>query len=220
LPAFAKRPARIHDYVRTAREAAADLGERPVAIGHSLGGFVAQHLAAEGRLAGAVLVASPEPTGLGATLWRLSSGGPEALAALLVAQAGGGPLLGPAAVRRILFSEDTPEDWVTAVAPVPRPESAAALLDATTCDLPFWPTARLTPMLAVQGDRDALVPISDLWALAAICCAEMHVMRGRGHRLPIDPAWRSLAWRINAWLSERAIGLERRARPACVGAAR
>ena len=83
LPGPTDRPARLRDYVRTAREAAAALGERPVAIGHSLGGLVAQHLAAEGRLAGAALIASPGPMGLGPTLWRLAACAPEVLAALM-----------------------------------------------------------------------------------------------------------------------------------------
>ena len=29
---------------------------------------------------------------------------------------------------------------------------------------------------------------------------------GAGHGLPVDPSWKSLAWRINAWLDERRIG--------------
>lgn len=218
LPAPTDGPARLRDYVRAARAAADDLGGRPAAIGHSLGGFVAQHLAAEGRLAGAALVASPGPMGLGSTWWRLSTAAPEVLAALIVAQAGGGALLGPAAARRLLFTEDTPDDWIAAVTTAPRPESVAALLDGMTWDLPFWPLARLTPMLALLGDRDAFVPIGDLWALAATYGAETEILKGRGHGLPIDPAWQSLAWRINLWLDERAIGRERRSRLAPAGA--
>ncbi len=207
LPGSTDGPARLRDYVRTARAAADALGARPVAIAHSLGGLVAQHLAAEGRLSGVALVASPGPMGLGPTLWRLSAVAPEVLAALAITQVGGGALLGTAAARSALFTEDTPEDWIAAVASAPVAESGAALLDALTWDLPFWPMARLTPMLALLGDRDAFVPVSDLWALAMAYGAETELLPGRAHGLPIDPAWQSLAWRINAWLGERAIGV-------------
>ena len=206
LPGPTDGPARLRDYVRTARAAAEALGERPVAIAHSLGGLVAQHLAAEGRLAGAALIASPGPMGLGPTLWRLAVCAPEVMAALIVTQAGGGALLGTAAARAALFTADTPEEWVTKVSPELVEESPLALMDGMTWDLPFWPTARLTPMLALLGDQDAFVPVSDLWTLALACGAETEILPGRAHGLPIDPSWQSLAWRINAWMSERAVG--------------
>ena len=198
---------RLRDYVRAARAAAADLGERPVAIAHSLGGLVAQHLAAEGRLAGCVLVASPGPMGLGPSLWRLASGAPQVLAALALTQAGAGALLGLEAARRALFTEETPDDWIAGLGLAPTPESPAALFDGLTWDLPFWPTARLTPMLALLGDRDAFVPVTDLWAIAAAYGAETELLRDRAHGLPVDPAWQSLAWRLSAWIDER--GLDR-----------
>lgn len=207
LPGPTDGPARLRDYVRTAREAAESFGERPVAIGHSLGGLVAQHLAAEGRLAGAALIASPGPMGVWPTLWRLAAFAPEVMAALIVAQAGGGGLLGTATARAALFTADTPEEWIAAVLPEFAGESPAALVDGMTWDLPFWPTARRTPMLALLGDQDAFVPVSDLWALALTYGAETEILPGRAHGLPIDPSWQSLAWRINAWIGERAIGV-------------
>ena len=70
---FAATPARLRDYVARAAAAADALESPPVVVGHSLGGLVAQHLAARRRVAGLVLVASPGPCGLG----------PVALAALL-----------------------------------------------------------------------------------------------------------------------------------------
>ena len=198
---------RLRDYVRTAREAAEDLGGRPVVIGHSLGGFVAQHLAAEGRAAGTVLVASPGPLGLGPTLWRLSAVSRDVLAVLLATQAGQGAQAGGVeALRRALFTEAVPEAWIREVMVEMAPESPAVLFDALTWDLPAWPLARMTPTLGLSGDRDAFLPVSELWALALAYGAEIELLPGRGHGLPIDPHWRSLAWRINAWLDEHRIG--------------
>ena len=50
------------------------------------------------------------------------------------------------------------------------------------------------------------MPVSDLWATAVAYGAETELMRGFGHGAPLDPHWKSLAWRINAWLDERRIG--------------
>ena len=153
-----------------------------------------------------MLVASPGPYGLAPSLWQLSARAPDVLATLLLAQAGGGGLLGIEAVRRALFTEDTPRDWIADVAAMPDRESPLALLDGLTWDLPAWFLVRRVPVLAVLGDRDAFVPVTDLWAIAMAYGAETELVRGAAHGLPIDPHWRSLAWRINAWIDERGIG--------------
>lgn len=207
LPGRLQDRPRLRDYVRCARAAADALGRAPIVIGHSLGGLVAQHLAAERRVAGAVFVSSPGPYGLGPSLWQLSSRAPDVLGALIMSQASAGGLLGPEAVRRALFTDETPEDWIRDVAPLPERESPLALLDGLTWDLPAWPLVRGVPSLAILGDRDAFVPITDLWAIGLFYGSETELFRGLGHGLPIDPAWKSLAWRINAWMDERRIGV-------------
>ncbi len=198
------RPGRLRDYVAAARAAADALGGAPVVVGHSLGGFVAQHLAAERRLAGLVLVGSPGPMGVGPSLWRLSSAHPGVLAGLVLAQAGAGALLGAQAAREALFTPETPEAWIAEVCPPPTRESPLALLDAMTWDLPNWVFARTTPALALLGDHDAFIPRTDLTALAFALGAQTDVMHDMGHGAPIDPHWRRLAWRIESWLQERA----------------
>lgn len=209
LPAVpAPGRARLRDYVAAARRGADALGAAPVVVGHSLGGFVAQHLASERRLAGLVLVASPGPAGLAPSLWRLASA-PRVVATLVMAQAGLGAALGPEAARAALFTDETPVDWIRAVAPPPAPESPLALADGATWDLPPWPMVLGTPVLALSGDRDAFVPLTDLIAIQAAYCADVHVLRGMAHGAPIDPRWKRLAWRIAAWIDERRIGARR-----------
>ncbi|HVL22198.1 MAG TPA: alpha/beta hydrolase [Amaricoccus sp.] len=205
-------PARLRDYVARAAAAAEALGAPPVVVGHSLGGLVAQHLAARRPVAGTVLVASPGPCGLGPSLWQLSAGAPEVLAALLVTQAGGGALVGRETIRRALFTPGTPDAWIDALAMVADRESPLALLDGLTWDLPNWFLVRRARTLALLGDNDAFVPVTDLWGIGMAYGAETELMRGFGHGMPIDPHWKSLAWRVNAWLDEHRIGQD--ARPA------
>jgi pimeloyl-ACP methyl ester carboxylesterase len=211
----ARRPARLRDYVRAAEEAAEALGGRPVVVGHSLGGLVAQHLAARRRVQGLALVGSPGPAGLAPSLWRLSAQRPKVLAALIATQAGAGAMLGVDAVRRALFTPDTPDSWIAGVALPPTQESPLALMDGLGWDLPlFWPMVRGTPTLALLGDGDAFIPMSDLTALAMAYAAETEVLRDMAHGAPVDPHWRRLAWRLNVWLEEKV------GRREAIGAAR
>lgn len=196
------RPARLRDYVVAARAAAAAFDAPPVAIGHSLGGLVAQHLAAEGRVAAMALVASPGPMGAGPSLWKLSSQHPGALAALMLAQAGAGSMLGPQAARETLFTDSASDAWIVENAPTPRPESPLALLDAMTWDLPAWPLARGVPALGLLGDRDAFIPASDLMAIRLLYGAETETMADLAHGAPVDPHWKRLAWRLAQWLED------------------
>jgi len=77
-------------------------------------------------------------------------------------------------------------------------------MDGLGWDLPlFWPLVRGTPTLAVMGDADAFIPRSDLTAIAMSYGAETEVLDGMAHGAPIDPRWKRLSWRIDAWLEER-----------------
>lgn len=207
---YVTRPERLRDYVRKAVDAVDAMEAPPVVIGYSLGGLVAQHLAVRRRVAGLALVASPGPGGLGPSLWQLSAGAPDVIGALLFAHAGGGASLGVEAARRALFTEATPAEWIRDIMqPVTR-ESPLALLDGLTWDLPPWYLMRRVPVLGLLGDSDAFVPVSDLWATTLAYGAETEVMRGFGHGLPIDPRWKALAWRLNAWMDERRIDVSNR----------
>jgi pimeloyl-ACP methyl ester carboxylesterase len=206
LPGAGAGPsARLRAYVDAARDAADALGGAPIVIGHSLGGLVAQHLAAERRLPGLVLVAAPGPAGLAPSAWRLATDR-EVLPALMLAQAGLGRMLGVRGARAALFTEDVSDVWIEEHAPEPRIESMAAILDGMGRDLPFWPRILGTPVLAIAAARDAFIPMTDLVALQWTYGAETAVMRDMAHGMPIDPRWKRLAWRIDAWIEERRIG--------------
>jgi non-heme chloroperoxidase len=207
VPALAPpdaRNARLRDWVAAARSAADRLGAPPVVVGHSLGWLVAQHLAAQTPLAGLILVGAPGPAGAGAALWRLSVMRPKAMAALTIAQMGGGALLGVEAARALLFTDATPDRWIAEHAPRPAQQSPRVLMDALGGDLPNWLLARGAPTLALHPAEDAFIPASDLIALGFAYGAETDILADMAHGAPIDPHWKRLAWRIEDWMQRLA----------------
>ena len=150
---------------------------RPAPRGAAAGGR-----AGAGRLAGA-LRARRRRSGSSRrgrrTCWRRS----------LAAQAGAGALLGLEAVRRALFTEETPLDWVAEVAAsgLGR-ESPLALLDGLTWDLPAGSSCAARRCSRCSATSDAFVPITDLWAIAIAYGAETELVRGAAPRAADRPA--------------------------------
>jgi pimeloyl-ACP methyl ester carboxylesterase len=175
----------VLDYAREVRAVIADLGGRPLIVGHSSGGYVTQLLitGAVGPrppLSGAVLLCS-SPVSIGAYfLDRGLRGAPMvSLPALLRRE--------PATVRRAFF----------------RPDIAAAALDRhrqrmvaepplvtlSSMLLRPHPTRSRTPVLVIAAECDAVFDLAAQRETAAAYGAELVVVPEATHNLMLDPAW-------------------------------
>jgi pimeloyl-ACP methyl ester carboxylesterase len=165
---------------------------RAVLVGHSFGGAVAAWLAASfaDRVAGVVLLAPSANIASMYAVDRLLAApvvGPLLSGALV---GGAGLVLSVSQVRRALPGEDA---YLAAVARRMRSPSAwrafAVEQRVLFSDLPELESllGRITaPTRVLAGGADWLVPISSLRALArAISGAELEVIEGAGHLLPV-----------------------------------
>ena len=207
---LAARPARLRDYVARAAAAADATGGAAGggrAFAGRAGGAASRGAAAGGGL---VLVASPGPAGLGPSLWQLSSQAPDVLATLSRRRPGAGACRARGGAPGALHRGDAARWVARGRVPAPGPESPLALLDGLTWDLPPGSSCGRAPVLARPRRQRRLRaghrPLGDRARLWRGDRADA----GSGHGLPIDPHWKSLAWRINAWLDERRIGADRR----------
>ena len=168
----------IEDYLAALGAVHATFGRPPVVIGHSLGGMLAQRLAASAECAGVILVASM-PTGtVPATLAALPD-----LVELSPAILAGRPFRArPEALARLVLHDlaaaerdELIPDFVAESGRVYR----QVLLGGAR-----MPARSLhCPVLVVHGSADRLVPVATARGLARKYAAELTIIPGRGHWL-------------------------------------
>lgn len=180
-----------------------ELDRKPVLIGHSFGGLLAQILAGEGH---AVATVAIDPAGFRGVL-------PLPFSALKSAW----PVLGnplnlhravPLTFEQFRFSFANAVDEIEARALYESfavPGSGVPLFQAAAANLNPWSELKVDvdtpargPLLVISGEKDNVVPRSVAHAAFVLQQAnpnptEFVEMPGRGHALTIDSGWREVA---------------------------
>ncbi|MGA9492941.1 MAG: alpha/beta hydrolase [Mycobacterium sp.] len=192
----------IADYVDDVRTVADSLGGRPVLVAHSLGGFVVQRYLENHDAPAAVLMASVPPQGVLGLAMRIWSRHPWiSMRSLPVGNLTG--FIGTAPlVREHLFSAHTPAEIVESSATSVQSEAVrASLVD------PMIRRVRAsrvrTPMLVLGAADDGMVTDAEVRATARAYRTDAEFFADMGHNMMLEPGWRSVAERIDAWLATR-----------------
>ncbi|MEJ0013690.1 MAG: alpha/beta fold hydrolase [Bauldia sp.] len=188
----------FRDYVDAMIAAHAALGAPPVIVGSSMGGLVAQHVAAETKSAGLVLISSAPP-------WR----GGGKLAALQYALeytlpvAAGWPLRGnKAAARKLVLHDLSPEEQDFFLA-IFADESGKAYRTMVTGGAPVARGAVKCPVLVLSAEGDRLFKPSVAEGIAEFYGARHLVFPG-GHTLASAALLKPIGDAIVAWIEESA----------------
>lgn len=185
----------LADYVDAMCAAVARFDRPPVVIGHSMGGLVAQHVAARSTCAGLVVIASPPP-------WRGGSRLRLALHTLpyFLPVAFGRPIRGSRSIALNFILHDLLPAEQDELMPIFMYESGKAyrtlVLGTATVD----PSDVRCPVLVVTGAADRLLKPSVGERLARHYRAEHHVVPGRGHSLIADSILELVADPVLAWI--------------------
>ncbi|MEO8811502.1 MAG: alpha/beta hydrolase [Caulobacteraceae bacterium] len=196
------------DYAASVAALCAAQGAPPILIGHSLGGLVAQMVAARTPLAALILLAPSPP-------WGVAGGTMEEAISAVSLYA-----LGPfwalpidpdyAAARRYLFDR-LPRDERKATFARMGVESGRALWETLNWWLdPFAttlaPGAKVRiPVLGLAGALDAIHPPATVKAIVGRLGGDTRVLPGMSHWLAGEPGWENVAGLCFDWLGERAL---------------
>lgn len=205
----------IDDLTAAYTNAIAALPAKPIVIGHSLGGLIAQKLLAQGTAAAAVAINPGQIKGvLRIPLIQLRSGsaalrrpGNRHRAISLTAEQfrfGFGNAL-PAAQSQELFDR-----WTIPGPGRPAFEVATSNLRRTS---PAAVDTRLDdrgPLLLIAGGADHIVPPTVVKAAAGLyarsrATTDYHVFPGRGHSMVLDHGWREVAEYSLDWLRRQGL---------------
>ncbi len=198
-PRKAMRWNRIRDYVDDIACTIAELPAPPIVIGHSMGGFIVQHLMARNiPLRGAgLLCALPHTGALGVALKTLRRT-PLTLLRVL-ARASLYPMVqNPQHAAQLFLDPDATDDAIAAFHPRLSDESFLAFLDMLVLALPHKPTAP-PPVCVVGGALDQIFPPKTQHRLARRFDTIAHIIPDAPHDLMLSRHWQASAQVFLDW---------------------
>ncbi len=198
------RRASIDDYVSDLHSVARTLDDCFV-VGHSMGGFVAQHYAARHPSRGLILLASVPHSGAWSAMLNVMRISPlQALKCLAMLD------LGPIAqdfdaARRLLFSRDASRREKDHFLARLGSESLLAFLGMLFQPAPRAVSRQAVPKAVIGAEADQMITLADVRKTARFYGVEPQVVAKASHMLMLDDQWRAAAELMESWLERQLV---------------
>ncbi len=192
---------RLADYVNDARWAVDKIGEKPIVVGHSLGGSIAQKLIETDHFRGMILLAPSPIGGSNRAALKMMCAHPRAMirAALKKDMAQALP-----AFLSFFVSDDLPETKrADLIKRLNGLTSFGAAKDAFYTDPPR-PMKTDLPVLVVTGEKDWSIPHYKNEKLARAYGGD-HIVVPTAHDIMCDTLWEEAAEALLIWLHEQGL---------------
>jgi pimeloyl-ACP methyl ester carboxylesterase len=190
------------DYVADLREIVGQIGQPPVLVGHSMGGYVVQRYLERWKAPAAVLLASLPPHGLVPGTLRQLRKHPWAVTKVLLQMRPSAIVATPQLARDALFSRQMPADQVETYFSKLQEESFLVFIDMMFLRLPRprRVNTKRVPMLVLDCSGDAQFSPSEVRSTARAYNADSEIFKGMAHDMMLEPGWEGVANRIFDWL--------------------
>ncbi len=190
----------IADYVDDVGTIIDWLGETPVLVGHSMGGFIVQKFLERHETPGAALLCSVPPQGLIASQFHLLFQKPQLFAEINRIMAG--DYTDTNTLREALFAGEVDEAMLAVWMSRMQAESHRAIWDMSMFSLPNLHAMHRPPMLILGAEHDVLVPAFLVQSTGHTYGLPVHIFRGMGHAVTHEKEWPLVAAMLRDWLEE------------------
>jgi pimeloyl-ACP methyl ester carboxylesterase len=195
----------IQDYVDDVQSVVDQLPETPILIGHSMGGFIVQHLLEGRHFPAAVLVTPIPPSGTMGLLLRSIVHTPVAVI-MSTFQFRLRPIIGNLALaRRALFTQSLSDEVARQYYKKMGDESFLMLLDSTILNRPHVSRVRAnsTPVYVLGAANDAIFTVREIQATGRAYGVTPVILDSIGHDVMLEADWERAAEPIQTWLADQ-----------------
>jgi pimeloyl-ACP methyl ester carboxylesterase len=178
--------------------------DKPILVGHSVGGLVAQLLLNRGRVSGAVAISSVAPNAMLDLDWGMIKN------AAIIANPlkGDEPILMDAKTFHGAFANSLSEEQAAAAFErTATHDSRNVFRDCMGEDGKIDLSKPHGPLLLIGGERDEIIP-ADLCRKNAEAYdkpASFHEFKGRSHYICGEPGWQEVAETVADWLEQQNV---------------
>ncbi|WOI10286.1 alpha/beta hydrolase [Thalassospira lucentensis] len=197
--------ASIDDYVEDLETVVDTLGQKPILIGHSMGGYIIQKYLEKHKATAAVLMASVPPEGLLASNTMMAMAQPDLYLQMFWLQAIGPHTLLRDRLGRAMLSPDIAEDEGMIYFGRLETESHRALMDMMGGNPVFLSQTDLPPMLAIGARNDEIIQSEVVNHTARRLGADCVLLDNIAHAMMLDANWEKAAISIVEWLEKHLI---------------
>ncbi len=191
---------RIRDYVQDLRQVVDNLPNKPILIGHSMGGFIVQKYLEKYTASKVVLLASVPPHGiLGATINVLKKYPMTFLKANLTVNLSH-IIKDKEKAKQLLFSHNLPQTELLNYHSKLENEAYLGYIDMLGLSLPKVKNENVPKMLVLGAEDDAVVSNKNVEKTAQQYKADMKIIPNIAHDMMLDVNWRDAADVIAQWL--------------------
>lgn len=189
--------ASMNDFTDDVREILRHTGAR-VIVGHSMGGLIAQKLAAMGEVDATVLITPAPPRGISVVTPQLALVQIRYLPAILR-----GKVLHPGRedLRKMVMNR-VPAAMQDDLLDRMLPDSGLASREMSIGGVPVDAARVRCPLLVIAGEDDLFIPPRIVERVAKRYGTSVLLAEHHGHMLVVEPGWEQIATRVERWILE------------------
>jgi pimeloyl-ACP methyl ester carboxylesterase len=195
---------RIVDYIADIAQVVHQLPEKPVLVGHSMGGLAVQKYLEENAVPAAVLLAPVPVKGVLQTTLRIALRHPLVFLKANLTWSLYPFISNPKLTREFFFSMDISPDRLNEYFNLMQDESYLAFLDMLLFKLPN-PEKVSAELLIMGAENDAIFSPDEIEATAVAYDRKAEIFEGMAHDMMLENGWQTVADRILEWLSEKGL---------------